>query len=368
VNWTDALIRVPRFSQRPSGLIVPTELARPAVSGDGSELEGGVPIGSDAIFIMANPPSALEQMRVVIDEGGLQLTQSTPAQLREMASKIGFENGMVVIARLAAHVWQIRGDTAAQLALAPEIFGDLDFVARVERLARRDPERLEIFPEQHSTALQRLLVLFGEEGDPGTARPGEQELFNRAYVATATLTAEYEKEPLSGPGGRAYWLAYLIQNGTYNRQEDSLSSMIRPQILLRDIAESEAARAHPDFCDLDGWHRESFGYGLAEQFALGFAACGVSGIFDESAPIAERSVLGPVFMPDLADKLGGELDKALDLMSAPREWYRAEFEGRGDSDLIAAWDRIPFEMRPMLRLSGGGAAGPIPARPGGLAR
>jgi hypothetical protein len=79
----------------------------------------------------------------------------------------------VVIARLAAHVWQIRGDTAAQLALAPEIFSDLDFVARVERLARRDPERLEIFPEQHSTALQRLLVLFAEEGDPGTARPGE---------------------------------------------------------------------------------------------------------------------------------------------------------------------------------------------------
>jgi hypothetical protein len=261
---------------------------------------------------------------------------------------------MVALARLEAHVWHIRGNLAVQLALAPEVFGDADFVARVQRLAKAEPGQLEIFPEQHSAVLQRLLVLFAEEGTPGTARDGEQEVFNRAYVAAATLTAEYEKEPLSGPAGRAHWLAYLIQNGTYNRQEDSLSSMIRPQILLRDLAQGEAAREHPDFCDLDSWHRDSFGFDLAEQFALGFALCGGTKIFDESAQIAERSVIGPAYLADLVAKLDGELDKALNLLSAPRDWYRAEFENRGDSDLVAAWDRIPFEVRPLLQLGAGG--------------
>jgi hypothetical protein len=352
--WTDALIRVPRFAPLPSGLIVPTELARPKVSEDGRELEGGMPIPEEAMFIMANPPSALEQMRIVIDEGGLQLKQSTPAGLRGMAGRLSFENGMVALARLEAHIWHIRGDLDAQLALAPEIFGDPDFVARVRRLAKAEPDRLEIFPEQHSAALQRLLVLFAKEGTPGTAQDGEQDVFNRAYVAAATLTTEYEKEPPSGLEGRAHWLAYLIQNGTYNRREDSLSSMIRPQILLRDIADGEAARSHPDFCHLERWHRESFGFGFAEQFALGFAICAGTGIFNESASIAERSVIGPAYLIDLVAKLDGDLNKALNLVSAPRDWYRAEFESRGDSDLVAAWDRIPFEVRPLLRLGAGG--------------
>lgn len=64
-------------------------------------------------------------------------------------------------------------------------------------------------------------------------------------------------------------------------------------------------------------------------------------IFGESAQIAERSVIGPAYLADLVAKLDGELDKALDLLSAPRDWYRAEFESHGDSDLVAAWDRIP---------------------------
>jgi hypothetical protein len=354
MNWTDALIRVPRFAARPSGLIVPVEPARPKVSGDGSELEGGVAIPAGAMFIMANPPSALEQMRVVIDEGGLRLEQSTPAELRQMAGRLGFENGMVALARLEAHVWHVRGDLPAQLALAEAVFGDVDFLARVRRLARSEPDRLEIFPEQHSAVLQRLLVLFAEEGTPGSVRDGEQEVFNRAYVAAATLTGESDKEPLSGQTGRTHWLAYLIQNGTYNRSEDSLSSMIRPQILLRDVAGGPAARDHADFCDLEGWHRESFGFGLAEQFALGFAICGGTSIFDESAEISERSVIGPAYLSGLVTHLGGDLERALDLLSAPREWYRAEFESRGDSDLVAAWDRLPFEVRPLLRLGGGG--------------
>lgn len=354
MNWTDALIRVPRYAELPSGLVVPIEITRPKVSGDGSALADGTPISADTFFIMAEPPTAFDQMRLVIDETGLGLTQSTPAELRAMAGLLGFENGMVALARLEAHISHVRGDTPAQLGLAEEVFGDPRFVDRVRQLAAAEPDHLEIFPEQHSAVLQRLLVLYAEVGTPGTVREGEQEVFNRCYVASATLTTESDKESISGTAGRTHWLAYLIQNGTYNRSEDSLNSMIRPQILFADIAGEEPIRDHPDFCDLETWHRESFGFGLAEQFALGFAVCGGSKIFNESAEVAERSVLGPAFLPDLAERLGGDVDQALDLLSAPREWYQAEFEARGDSDLVAAWDRLPFEIRPLLRLGGGG--------------
>src|SRR5262245_35846199 len=89
-KWTDALIAIPPFVERPSGLLVPTEVARPVVSQDGRTLQGGVPITEDAVFIVAKPPSALEQMRVVIDEDGLGLPVSTTAELRQMVSQLGF--------------------------------------------------------------------------------------------------------------------------------------------------------------------------------------------------------------------------------------------------------------------------------------
>lgn len=351
--WTDALIAIPAYSPRPSGLLVPTEHSRPTVTNAGDSMPDGIPIPEDAIFIMANPPSAFEQMRVVIDENGLGLRQSTPAELREMAAALCFENGMVALARMSAHAWHIKGDMQAQLKLAPEIFGDPRLVARIRLLAKGEPERLEIFPEQHSTALARLLVLYARDGTPGSVAEGEQEVFNRAYIGAATLTAERDRDTPRGADGRGNWIAYLIQNGTYNRSEDSLCSMIRPQILLRDIAQSEVAREHSDFCDVDGWHRERFGLGLSDQFALGFVLCGRSQIFEESVAIGERSVVGRSYFADLLTRLGGNLDQGLELLSAPREWYRTEFEKRPDTDSNAAWDRIAFEMRPLLRLENG---------------
>jgi hypothetical protein len=353
MRWTDSLIALPRFAQRPSGLLVPVESSRPAVSPDGNELGDGTLISPSAFFIMANPPSALEQMRIVIDEAGVGQPISTIEELREMVAALSFENAMLAISRLACHAWQIRGDTQAQLELVQTVFGDPDLVASISRLARRE-DRLEIFPEQHAAILQRLLVLHGRDAQLGEAHEGEQAIFNRAWLAAATPTAELDRDPPTGPDGRRHWITYLIQNGTYNRAEDSLSSMIRPQILLSDIAGGESARANPHFCEIDAWHREAFGIGLVDQFALGFAVAATAHIFDEETPIGERSVLDQDFLADLADKLGHDVERSRELLSAPRDWYCAEFEQREASIANIAWDRIPFEIRPLLRLSNGG--------------
>ncbi len=353
MRWTDSLIALPRFAQRPSGLLVPVESSRPAVSPDGNELGDGTPVSPDAFFIMASPPSALEQMRIVIDEAGVGWSVSTIEGLREMASALDFENAMLAVSRLACHAWQIRGDTHAQLELVPKVFGDPDLSASIARLASREPDRLEIFPEQHAAILQRLLVLHGRETEPGEIREGEQTIFNRAWLAAAAPSGELDRDPPTGPDGRRHWITYLIQNGTYNRAEDSLSSMIRPQILLRDVAESESVHANPHFCDIDAWHRETFGISIADQFALGFAAAATGHVLDDETPIGQRSALSKDFLADLAVKLGHEVAQSQELLSAPRDWYRAEFAQREDSVANIAWDRIPFEIRPLLQLSDG---------------
>jgi hypothetical protein len=351
MKWTDALIAIPPLVELPSGLLVPSDSGRPTVVGDGSQFADGTRISDDALVVMSNVPSSFEQMRVVIDESGVGLPVSSRDQLRSLVSELSFENTMLAIARLASHTWQMRGDVEQQLALAPTIFGDRDLVEQIKLLTQREPDRMEIFPEQHAAILQRLLVLFARDGDLGKPAPPEQRIFNRAWLAAASPTADLERNPPTGPEGRREWIAFLIQNGSYNRQEDSLSSMIRPQILFSDIASSEAARAHQDFCDLNEWHLETFKLGLADQFALGFVVAATADVFDADTDLSSRALVGRDWLTDVSKRLGHPLDDTLDLLSATRDWYRNEFQKRDDSEANTAWDRIPFEIRPLLRLS-----------------
>lgn len=106
-QWTDAFIQLPRFSERPSGLLVPLEHSRPVVSPSGNQTGDGTPISPSSFFVMAEPPSAFDQMRVVLDESNLDQRVSTPDELKAMAAHLSFENGMLAISRLASHAWHI---------------------------------------------------------------------------------------------------------------------------------------------------------------------------------------------------------------------------------------------------------------------
>ncbi len=350
MSWADRLLHVNRWSKRPSGLIVPTEINRPVLSGDEAEALGSNR-GSPLLMIVGRRPSSFEQMRVFIDEEAVGLVRSTPAEVETLAGQLSFETPMIGLAQLAAAVFHIRGDTAAQVALAETIFGSRAIVAGIQKMAREVGEHLEVFPEQHITSLQRLLVLHARDGDVG---PREQEIFDRALVGVAAFSAEENLGPVDGVEERARWLAYLIKNGTYNRVEESLGSMIRPQILLGDIAQSETRRADPDHCDVNAWLEEDLGFGLADQFTLAMAVFGVSHAFEDGLGLRERAIIGAEVLPELITRLGGDQGCGIDLLSAPREWFAGEFSGRPDaSTATAAWDRIPFEMRPLLRLDNG---------------
>ena len=311
-----------------------------------------MPISPKAFFVMAKRPSAFDQMRVVLDEASLNQRVSTPEELKAMAAHLGFENAMLAISRLASYAWHIRGDTEAQLELVPQIFGEPLLAPAIRQLTKTIPV-LEIFPEQHSAILQRLLVLHGRKAALGESQDGEQTVFNRAWLAAAVPNGELDHDTPDGPSGRKGWIAYLIQNGAYNKTEESLAGMIRPQILFRDIAESEAAKRHPHYCPIDDWHRDSFQLSLSEQFAIGFVVASRADTFNEETPLEQRALVGGAYLADLAERLGRKSEVLLKLLSADRNWYRREFEKRPDTIPNMAWDRIPFEARPFLRLSNG---------------
>src|SRR6266496_988229 len=191
MRWIDLVPRVPRWSTRPSGLIVPTQIPGTDVSEAGQALPPGVTAPEPGLVVFGQLPSSFEQMRVFMSEEALGLPESTPEDLQTLISELSFEICFLALAQLGAHITHRRGNTEAQLELAQLIFGDQRLVARIRRMSREVGDNLEVFPEQHTTAVQRLLVLHAKDVALGPeVGDSEQLIFNRAYVATSCLTSE----------------------------------------------------------------------------------------------------------------------------------------------------------------------------------
>lgn len=351
MHWTDAIARVPAWHQRPSGLLVPTNVDRPVVTEGGDRPPPGVELPRPDLFVLARPPSSFEQFRTYPDEEGLGWPTSTPEDLAYAAGHLTFETGMVALAKLAAHVDHLRGNTRAQLQLANTVFGDDDLVARLTRFARTVNFELEVFPLQHITALQRLLVLHGRDAQPEEDRGREQAIFNRIFFAMASLSDDSGLGPIEESGTRERWLAYLIQNGTYNSQDAPMETLTRPQTLFIETA-ADLCDAR-DFCPVDEWCIEDYGLSISEQYTLSFAALASANTMTESLGLDDRSLLGPDFFTDLAGRLGRDPDRVLEIITAPRTWYAEKFATGEQTKTRAAWERLPFEVRPVLQLDSG---------------
>ena len=354
MRWTDALVRVPRWSEHPSGLLVPTNIRRPLANPDPVDLPPGIQVNDAALLIMAKPPSSFDQIRTFVDEAGLGYSTSTFPDLTDAVGHLSFEVGMIALSQLSAHIVHMRGELNAQLELAQTVFGDDELVERIARVAKTVGGALEVFPEQHITALQRLLVLYGKSTPLGQEDPNEQRIFNRVFPAVSCLTAE--DTLATSPDtkeARAGWLAYLIQNGTYNRTDSALESMTRSQVLLGDLPKSPDLAQHPDRLDIDGLFENAGGFTVADQFVLGFSVMAATKPFDESLGLHDRSLLAQSFLPEIAERMALEPDRVGAALSADRDWYGERFLSEPDSPVRAAWDRIPFDQRPLLRLTDG---------------
>lgn len=306
---------------------------------------------SPDLFLVGRLPSAIDQMRPFLTEELLGLPTSRPAQLVELVERLDFERAMIALGQLLAHTAHMRGDSAAQVELAGMVFGDVDLIEMVGLVAARLPGGVEVFAEQHLTCLQRLAVLHAQDGALDDLAVDGQEVFDRALVAASCLADEV-LGPAPGPSDRAAWLAYLIANAAYNRADGAMESMTRPLIMFHDIAAEHDLQGHPDACPIHEWLVEDYGFGVEEQFALGFAVLAGTKALDETTPFSERSLLSGGYLDDLARRLGRDPAAVRGLLVASRSWYRDRFQAK-DHRERATWDRIPFEQRPLVQLTDG---------------
>ncbi|HEX2233041.1 MAG TPA: hypothetical protein VHG69_06710, partial [Thermoleophilaceae bacterium] len=66
-----------------------------------------------------------------------------------------------------------------------------------------------------------------------------------------------------------------------------------------------------------------------------------------------RSILGAEFFEDLASRLGRDPKLLTEIITAPRTWYAERFAAGEQTVTRAAWERTPFEIRPVLQLADG---------------
>jgi hypothetical protein len=71
MSWKDVLIAVPAWHERPSGLLIPTKVDRPAVSARDDRPPPGVVLPQPGLFVFGRVPSSFEQFRTYPDETGL---------------------------------------------------------------------------------------------------------------------------------------------------------------------------------------------------------------------------------------------------------------------------------------------------------
>ncbi len=136
-----------------------------------------------------------------------------------------------------------------------------------------------------------------------------------------------------------------------------MGELARARTLYTNLAVDPVLRESEHDRPLDDWMQHDYGFNNDEQLAFGFALSAMTttwNSWDESA--GSQSHIFGENVDDLFLKLGwGEhREKALDLLSADRDWYNAEFSSRGDMLEHIAWEVRPFMQRPFLRLASGG--------------
>lgn len=338
----------PMWHARPSGLVVPSESAR-----DTSPPPSDAPViarhETGPVLVMRSIPSAIDQVFTFVDETLLGLPVSSADDVAGMVRALGFERAILAIARLGAHVDAIDDDHDAQVALADLVFSEPWLVARIRPLLA-DPS-VRLFAEQPLFALTRMLVLHADDrplqDDPA---PGESLALERAILGATALTqaaaTDIEGDTVED------WLPFLTQNAAFNRSEPPLEALGRTLRLFVELPELDGLRDHRDQVSIDDWMREDHGLGLVGQLVAGLTVLFGTGVLDRDADLVGRSTLGDTWLAETAASIGCEPARLATLMTAGRDWYRQRF-AEHDSTTRAAWDRVPFEQRPLLALDGG---------------
>ena len=255
---------------------------------------------------------------------------------------------MMVTSQLQAHLAARRWSQEVQRDVAGLVFCRREPYERA-LLAIRNGRML--FSEPHLMALQRMIVLHAGKRPTSWRFESDAQtmLYERALVSMFAFTQSGVN--LVAPGEDRSWLAYLTRNGAYNSR-DTLSELIA-QVYAFFVELPSAMRNHAQHVPIDQWFAEDYnGLGPVEQFAAGLFILATSGSLDASAGVRRSAVLDEGAVSQIAGRLSCDAQCLDEILVGDREWYRDEFAADDDED-SAAWNRVPFEKRPLMRLPSG---------------
>jgi hypothetical protein len=346
----DPQIFVPGWVQSTSGLLVPSSVTRlpapPAFRGVPKELRPQ----AGPVALVGAQPSSLDYVSVYVDERAIGAKPTALAALREHLSKLPFEPAMNGIAQAAGKAFGLRGNTAEQLKLAREIYSERIY-RRIERFFA-EHDHAELFSEQQVAVLGRLII---EEAQDGVLAAGMSEaqrgLLSVAIIAAGSVLEETATTAAEEMRDATDWLAFFLQNGAYNSKPAPLGEFVRARQLFGVIAREPQMR--DERCPLDEWMRDDYHFTIEEQFALGFALAAMSHAWNTDTGAGMRSGIRADHFDDLLSRLGmaERREDALQLISADRDTFAAEFVAAGTDPAHIAWETRPFMRRPFLRLA-----------------
>jgi len=248
---------------------------------------------------------------------------------------------------IAARLWEIRADTAAQLSLAHQLFGDVPMIGRFENFLRQYPSGV-LFSQQQLYVAQRLLVDHARDGTMGDAFTFDDGVALSMLIVHAPDIIDHAHPGLrKGAASLVEAVAFTIQAGAFDRRPQLMHELARMyEIFYRRARDDERA---VQFLDL--WATEDTRLSLEQQLAGGFGYRAKAMAPEGQPPRLPSSITPPILRET---RLSSAEPALLEALSATRAWYQEQFGSEGEQDIVdVAWEVQPFLRRPFLTLASG---------------
>ena len=294
-------------------------------------------------------PSLADKIVVVADETTFGLYRMSIDEVRELVAPLPYTVATIWAARMLRSLWPVRDDPEGQLQLARQVFGAGPFIARCQEFLSSSQvgERRYLFSEQTLHVLERI-VLESARADEDYEWPEDAEVKMRRLGCTSVVSAA--SVGAQGDADNAdKWLGFFAQNGAYNANDDPLLAYQRTWRVYVELAQSDEARAHPQFVDFGALSRAASGAGLRELFAVGFSAMATAQMKDNVEP-AEEALTEPFEQFLSTTALAADHGTFTEALTAPRDFYAKAFVRSRADPLRLAWETTPFQQKPFLRL------------------
>jgi hypothetical protein len=157
-----------------------------------------------------------------------------------------------------------------------------------------------------------------------------------------TLGFELGDDPV--PVEDEQWMRFFVGHGGFVGRGALRNELGRAAHLYSEIASSPAALEHHAYCPLDEWLVATYGLSFDELQAFAFALHAGSKMTEteELPSLVDASYFKPSVLADKAEQ-------ALEILSAPRDWYVEQFRKTQNDPRRATFEITPFLQKPALR-------------------